>query len=31
VDGLASFGLDARGRAYAVSNNGPVYRIAAAG
>jgi glucose/arabinose dehydrogenase len=29
VDGLASFGRDARGRTYAVSNNGPVYRIVA--
>jgi glucose/arabinose dehydrogenase len=29
VDALASFGTDARGRAYAVSNNGPVYRIVA--
>jgi glucose/arabinose dehydrogenase len=31
VDALASFGRDGRGRAYAVSNNGPVYRIVAAG
>jgi glucose/arabinose dehydrogenase len=29
VEALASFGRDARGRAYAVSNDGPVYRIAA--
>jgi glucose/arabinose dehydrogenase len=29
VDALASFGRDARGRSYAVSNNGPVYRIVA--
>jgi glucose/arabinose dehydrogenase len=27
VDGLVSFGEDARGRVYAVSLNGPVYRI----
>jgi glucose/arabinose dehydrogenase len=27
VDGLSSFGEDARGRVYAVSNNGPVYRL----
>jgi glucose/arabinose dehydrogenase len=29
VSGLASFGEDARGRIYVVSNNGPVYRFAA--
>jgi glucose/arabinose dehydrogenase len=29
VDALASFGRDARGQTYAVSNNGPVYRIVA--
>ena len=29
VQGLVSFGEDARGRVYAVSNNGPVYRFAA--
>ena len=29
VDGLSSFGEDARGRVYAVSVNGPVYRLAA--
>jgi glucose/arabinose dehydrogenase len=28
VSGLVSFGEDARGRVYAVSNNGPVYRLA---
>jgi glucose/arabinose dehydrogenase len=28
VSGLASFGEDARGRVYAVSNEGPVYRLA---
>ncbi len=27
VDGLASFGEDSRGRVYAISLNGPVYRI----
>jgi glucose/arabinose dehydrogenase len=27
VSGLASFGTDARGRTYAVSTNGPVYRL----
>jgi hypothetical protein len=30
VDGLASFGQDGRGRTYAVSNGGPVYRLVAA-
>ncbi|MGI8624438.1 MAG: PQQ-dependent sugar dehydrogenase [Solirubrobacteraceae bacterium] len=29
VDGLSSFGQDARGRVYAVSVSGPVYRLAA--
>ena len=29
VEALSSFGEDARGRVYAVSNNGPVYRLAA--
>ncbi len=29
VDGLASFGTDARGRVYAVSTGGPVFRIVA--
>jgi glucose/arabinose dehydrogenase len=29
VDGLSSFGRDARGRAYAASTTGPVYRITA--
>ncbi len=29
VDGLSSFGEDARGRVYVVSLNGPVYRLAA--
>jgi len=29
VPGLDSFGVDAEGHVYAVSNNGPVYRIAA--
>ncbi len=29
VGGLSSFGEDARGRVYVVSNNGPVYRLAA--
>jgi glucose/arabinose dehydrogenase len=29
VDALSSFGEDARGRVYVVSNEGPVYRIAA--
>ncbi len=29
VDGLSSFGEDARGRVYVVSVNGPVYRLAA--